>query len=81
MIGPLSTWTLPAYATEVDPALEPDRGPLHHLTGGAQARLDALAEQSVRAAETHGIPSPEHDAAMNAHADAEADARAEAEAG
>ena len=36
-----------------------------------QARLDALAEQSVRAAETHGVPSPQHDAAMDAHAEYE----------
>jgi len=36
-----------------------------------EARLDALAEQSVRAAETHGVPSPQHDAAMDAHADYE----------
>jgi hypothetical protein len=38
------------------------------------AHLDALAEQTVRAAETHGIPSAEHDAAMAAYAGAEAEA-------
>jgi hypothetical protein len=36
-----------------------------------QARLDALAEQSVRAAETYGVPSPQHDAAMDAHSEYE----------
>jgi hypothetical protein len=34
-----------------------------------RAQADALAEQSVRAAEIHGIPSRQHDAAMDAHAE------------
>ena len=38
---------------------------------GHHARLNVLAEQSVRAAETYEVPSPQHDAAMDAHAEYE----------
>jgi hypothetical protein len=37
--------------------------------GPAGPRLDQLAEESVRAGEQHGIPSREHDAAMDAWAE------------
>jgi hypothetical protein len=40
------------------------------------AHLDAHAEQATRAAEEHGVPSREHDAAMDAHAEAEQEAQA-----
>ena len=48
--------------------------------GEHQARLDALAEQSVRAAETHEVASPQHDAAMDAHAEYEREHALEPEA-
>jgi hypothetical protein len=46
----------------------------HSPNGGRHPRrtsrpAGALAEQSVRAAETHEMPSPQHDAAMDAHAE------------
>jgi hypothetical protein len=34
-----------------------------------QAQADALAEQAVETAEAHGAASPEHDLAMDAHAE------------
>ena len=46
-----------------------------------QARLDALAEQSVRAAKTYGVPSPQHDAAMDAHTEYEWEHALEPETG
>jgi hypothetical protein len=82
-------------ATELDPALEPDRGPLQTLhsreagwaghgftepnresqsaaAASREAALDQAAADAARAAEVHGAASPEHDAAMDAHAELEA---------
>ena len=37
------------------------------------ARLDQLAADCAEAADTHGVDSPEHDAAMGAYAEYEAE--------